>query len=44
LHKGVIVPKGLPSLDQIKPMEIDYDKTALKLVEIQDYLKNWAEN
>ncbi len=44
LHKEVVVPKGLPSLDQIKPMEIDYDKTALKLVEIQDYLKNWAEN
>ena len=44
LHKGVVVPKGLPSLDQIKPMEIDYDKTALKLVEIQDYIKNWAEN
>ncbi len=42
LHKGVQVPKGIPSLDNIKPMKIDYDHTARKLTEIQDYLKQWV--
>ena len=44
LHKGVKVPEGVPSLDNIKPMNISYEKTAEKLEEIQGYLKNWAEN
>jgi len=44
LHKGVEMPEHLPSLDLIKPMQIDYDLTAKKLQEIQPYLKNWLEN
>lgn len=44
LHKGVETPTEVPTLDHIVPMDIDYDKTAHKLVEIQDYLKKWAEN
>ncbi|MCF6240768.1 MAG: extracellular solute-binding protein [Bacteroidales bacterium] len=44
LHKGVQVPENVPSLDNIVPMHIDYDKTAQKLEEIQEYLKNWVEN
>ncbi len=44
LHKGVKVPKGVPSLDEIVPMKIDYNKTADKLEEIQNYLKEWVEN
>jgi len=44
LHKGVKVPAGVPSLDNIKPMDISYEKTAQKLEEIQSYLKNWVEN
>ncbi len=44
LHKGVDIPKNIPSLDNIIPMNIDYDKTSKKLVEIQDYLKEWLEN
>lgn len=44
LHKGVVVPPGVPSLDKIQPMKIDYGKTAQKLEEIQNYLKEWAEN
>jgi len=44
LHKGVAIPKNIPSLDSIIPMNIDYDKTSQKLVEIQDYLKEWLEN
>ncbi len=44
LHKGVETPQDVTSLDNIKPMSIDYDKTASKLQEIQLYLKNWVEN
>jgi iron(III) transport system substrate-binding protein len=44
LHKGVNVPKNIPSLDNIVPMKIDYKKTADKLEEIQGYLKEWSEN
>ena len=43
LHKGVEIPEDIPSLDNIIPMKIDYDKTSLKLEEIQNYLKEWAE-
>ena len=44
LHKGVNIPKDVPSLDNIIPMKIDYEKTSQKLEEIQSYLKTWAEN
>ncbi len=44
LHKGVPVPPGVPSLDHIVPMKVDYDQTAEKLEEIQGYLKKWVEN
>ncbi len=44
LHKGVLIPKNIPSLDAIVPMKIDYNKTAQKLEEIQNYLKEWVEN
>ena len=44
LHKGVKVPESVPSLDNIRPMQIDYEKTARKLEEIQPYLKQWVEN
>ncbi len=43
LHKGVRVPENIPSLDNIIPMKIDYDKTSVKLEEIQNYLKAWVE-
>ena len=43
LHKGVKIPKNIPSLDNIIPMKIDYDKTSKKLEEIQNYLKQWTE-
>lgn len=43
LHKGVETPEGIPSLDNIIPMKIDYDKTSKKLVEIQKDLKEWVE-
>ena len=43
LHKGVEIPNNVPSLDNITPMKIDYNTTALKLEEIQDYIKNWVE-
>ena len=44
LHKGVKIPENIPSLDNIVPMKIDYNKTSQKLVEIQNYLKEWVEN
>lgn len=44
LHKGVKTPQNIPSLDHIVPMEINYQHTALQLVEIQDYLKEWVES
>ena len=44
LHKGVETPENIPSLDNIIPMKINFDNTAQKLEEIQNYLKEWAEN
>ena len=44
LHKGVQTPEDVPSLDTIIPMKINYDKTSMKLEEIQNYLKAWVEN
>ncbi len=44
LHKGVEIPKDIPSLDNIIPMKIDYEKTSQKLEEIQNYLKEWVKN
>ena len=43
LRKGVPIPSGVQSLDNILPMKIDYNKTALKLEEIQNFLKKWSE-
>ncbi len=42
LHKGVETPENVPSLDNIKPMKIDYEKTAAKLSEIQTYLEQFS--
>ena len=44
LHKGVVTPGDIPSLDHIVPMKINYDQTAFKLEELQYYLKEWAED
>ena len=44
LHKGVETPDYVASLDSIIPMKIDYNQTAQKLSEIQNYLKEWVEN
>ncbi|PVY38338.1 MULTISPECIES: extracellular solute-binding protein [Pontibacter] len=43
LSKGVEVPEGVFSLDKVKPMRVDYDKSSKKLEEIQPYLKEWVE-
>jgi len=43
LHKGVNTPANIPSLDNIISMKIDYDKTAIKLEEIQKTLKEWVD-
>jgi len=43
LIKGVVTPKDAPSLDQIKPMKVDYDHITTKLEAIQGWLKKWVE-
>ena len=43
LIKGTEVPDNLTSLDNIKPMSIDYKETSDKLEKIQPWLKTWAE-
>lgn len=43
LSKGVEAPEGVFSLDNVKPMRVDYDKASKKLEEIQPYLKEWVE-
>lgn len=44
LHSGVKTPDYVPSLQSIKAMNVDYTKAALKLQEIQLFLKKWIEN
>lgn len=44
LHKEVKIPSGIPSLDNIVRMKIDYDITAQKLEKIQGFLKEWVES
>ena len=41
LHKGVKTPNYVASLDDIKAMNIDYEKTAQKMQQIQPVIKNW---
>jgi iron(III) transport system substrate-binding protein len=44
LHKNVEIPVEIPPLDNIKPMQINYEATSEKLQQIQNYLKEWSEN
>ena len=44
LHKKVRIPEDIPSLNEIKPMKIDYEETARLMVEIQGWLKRWVED
>jgi len=43
LIKGTKVPEGVPSLDNIMPMKIDYSQTSETLEQIQPWLKQWVE-
>jgi len=43
LIKGTKVPEGVPSLDNIIPMKIDYSQTSETLEQIQPWLKQWVE-
>jgi len=43
LIKGTKVPEGVPSLDNIVPMKIDYSQTSETLEQIQPWLKQWVE-
>ncbi len=44
LSKGVVVPKGVFSLDKVKSMPVNYDEASRKLEQIQPLLKDWLEN
>jgi len=44
LHQHLKVPAGVPSIDSIKPMQVDYEQAADKLDRIQSYLKEWIES
>jgi iron(III) transport system substrate-binding protein len=41
LHDGVKLPKGLKKISDIKVMQVDYEKVAKKLLEIEPFLKEW---
>ena len=42
LSPGVAVPPGVFSLEKVRPMQIDYDKTSRKLEQIQPKLQAWV--
>ncbi len=42
LHKGVETPNDVTKLEELKPMEVDFEAVARKLQEIQPYLKEWV--
>lgn len=42
LHKGVVAPSTVPSLDNIVPMKVDYATVAKKSEQTKEYLKQWA--
>lgn len=44
LRAGVNTPAYVPTIEAIRPMQIDYGKTAQKLEAIQPFIKNWIEN
>jgi len=43
LIKGTEVPSGIPCLDGILPMKVDYDKTSQTLEQTQPWIKEWLE-
>ena len=43
LIKGTKLPEGIPSLDAIIPMKIDYEETSDMLQKMQPWLKQWLE-
>jgi iron(III) transport system substrate-binding protein len=42
LHKGVEIPKELKGFENVKTMNVDYEKVADKLLKIQSFLKKWV--
>ncbi len=43
LLTGVHSPKGVSSIQSIQSMKIDYEAAAIKITEIQGFLKQWIE-
>jgi len=42
LHEGVDTPDDVKKIEDIKTINVDYEKVAKKLQEIQPFLKRWA--
>lgn len=42
LHPGVETPPEVPRLDKMKVMEVNYEKLARKMQQIQPFLKAWS--
>lgn len=42
LSRGLAVPRGVFSLDKVRPMRVDYDKASRKLEQIQPLLQAWV--
>ncbi len=42
LHPGVETPAGVPRLESLKVMKVDYAAVAAKMQAIQAWLKGWA--
>lgn len=42
LHPGVETPAGVPRLESLKVMKVDYSAVAAKMQAIQSWLKDWA--
>ena len=43
LHEGVETPPDVRNIEDIKTMEVDFEEVAMKLQEIQSYIKEWAK-
>ncbi len=44
LHQGVLAPKALKPLKDMRVMSVDFEKVAQKMLEIQPYLKSWFDS
>jgi iron(III) transport system substrate-binding protein len=44
LHPGVPVPAGVPRIDKIRTLPVNYAAVARKMAEIQPFLQTWTRD